>query len=268
MTEHGVRNIGLAVSYDGTRYNGFQTQPGGNTIQDKLEEAIAKLTGERVKITGSGRTDAGVHARKQVVHVPTSSRIPADRWCLALNALLPKDIVVFGARDMPPEFHARRSARRKTYVYAIRCARFPDVFERSRQFHHPAPLDIHSMQEGLQHLVGTHDYTSFCSTKETKESKVRTIFDARIDAEDSPGYSGFSGSPGTVFWIRITGSGFLYNMVRIIVGTLIEIGEGKRTSGELRRILLAKDRTLAGPTAMAHALTLWDVDYGEEWSIP
>jgi tRNA pseudouridine38-40 synthase len=256
-----MRNIGIALSYEGTGYSGFQTQPGRNTVQDQLEQAIARLTGEESKVTGSGRTDAGVHARKQVVNFITSSRIPIERWPLALNTLLPKDIIVYAAKEMPDEFHARRSAKRKTYRYSIWCGKFPDPFLRRTFLHHPRPLDVQRMREGLVHLVGEHDFTSFCSTKEAKECKVRTIYDARIEcSEPQAEYQVLSGMELNIY---ITGSGFLYNMVRIIVGTLLEVGEGKREPNEMAYILEAKDRALAGPTAMPHALTLWDVHYGE-----
>ncbi len=243
----------MTVSYDGTAYNGFQTQPQKNTIQDKIEEAIMTLTGERVKIIASGRTDAGVHARGQVINFMTDSKIPVERWALAVNSRLPRDIVVLHAEEVPAEFHARKSAKRKTYCYTINCGRFPDVFQRWFQFHHPTPLNVEEMRKALQFIVGEHDFTSFCSRKSDKESHVRTIYEAVIEQE-----------PPSVIRVRITGNGFLYNMVRIIAGTLIEIGEGKRDSGDMRRILLAKDRTQAGPTAMAHGLMLWKVEYDEE----
>jgi len=166
---------------------------------------------------------------------------------------------------MPDDFHARFSAKRKTYSYDILCGRYPDVFRRNRQFHHPTPLHAEAMRQGLQLLKGTHDFTSFCSVKDNKESKVRTIFDASMDVIENDEQSGLSGQ---VLRFRLTGNGFLYNMVRIIVGTLIEVGEGKRTSSDMRRILEARDRSQAGPTAMAHALTLWDIDYGEGLNIP
>lgn len=258
MEEWRVRNIRFVVSYDGTAYSGFQTQPSGNTIQDQLEAAIRMLTGEEVKLTASGRTDAGVHARGQVCNFHTHSSIPVERWSLALNSRLPKDIVVVGADEVPYEFHARKSAKRKTYRYTIRTGRFPDVFQRAFQFHHPARLDAAAMREAIECLEGEHDFTSFCSVKTEAESHVRTIYEANL--EDIP-ESGETAHPAGLLRISITGNGFLYNMVRIIVGTLIEIGEGKRPSSEMRDILLAKERDRAGPTAVAHGLMLWRVEY-------
>jgi tRNA pseudouridine38-40 synthase len=253
-----LRNLRFVVSYDGTSYAGFQTQPDGNTVQDRIEAAIRKLTGEEVKIIASGRTDAGVHARGQVFNFTTHSSIPLERWCLALNSRLPKDIVVLRADEVPPEFHSRRSAKKKTYCYTIRTGRFPDVFQRAYQYHHYAPLDIEAMRHALAYLVGEHDFTSFCSVKTTVESRVRTIYEARLEYVPD---TGIEHDNSGVIRIFLTGNGFLYNMVRIIVGTLIEIGEGKRSAQEMQEILEGKDRNLAGPTAVAHGLMLWSVDY-------
>jgi tRNA pseudouridine38-40 synthase len=253
-----VRNLRFTISYNGTAYSGFQTQPRGNTIQDKLEEAIKLLTGETVKVISSGRTDAGVHARGQVINFITSSTIPVERWCLALNTRLPKDIVVLTAEEVPLNFHSRKSAKRKTYCYSIRTARFPNVFHRNFEFHHYTPLHVESMREALECLIGEHDFTSFCTVRTDKEVRVRTIYEARIEV-DSDEMSD-NQSIGNIRLI-ITGNGFLYNMVRIIVGTLFQIGEGKRKSSDMLRILEARDRSQAGPTAEAIGLTLWKVEY-------
>ena len=271
-----VRNIGLLIGYDGTDYFGFQSQPGGNTVQDKLEEAIFALSGERVKLTGSGRTDAGVHARGQVANFYTESRIPAERWALALNARLPADIAVQSAFEVPMSFHARRGAIRKTYRYSINCNRIPDLFRRKYEFHHPAPLDFKAMRAGLSHLLGQHDFTSFTSTLSTKPSHVRTVLDARIEVEKpdvmafgvpnayhTAAWDGekYPGKERGVAHLYITGNGFLYNMVRIIAGTLVQVGEGKRHPDDIALILAARDRAMAGPTAVPHGLTLWEVVY-------
>lgn len=253
-----MRNIRFVVSYDGTEYSGFQTQPSGNTVQDQLEAAIRMLTGEQVKLIASGRTDAGVHARGQVCNFHTHSSIPIERWSLALNSRLPENIVVLVTDEVPLEFHARKSAKRKTYRYTIRTGRFPDVFQRGYQFHHPGRLDVAAMKDALKCLEGEHDFSSFCSVRAETESYVRTIYAANL--EDIPD-SGASADPAGLMRISITGSGFLYNMVRIIVGTLIEIGEGKRPASEMLDILLAKNRKRAGPTAVAHGLMLWQVEY-------
>jgi tRNA pseudouridine38-40 synthase len=257
-----VRNIYLVLSYDGSSYNGFQCQPFKNTVQDKLQEAIFMLTGDHTDVEGSGRTDAGVHARGQVVNFKTSSDIPIERWRMAINSRLPRDIVIQEAREVPLSFHARRSAKRKTYRYTISNTRVPDVFRRLYQYHHPTPLNAAAMELALQYIIGEHDFSSFCSRRSTKQSHVRTIYQAYLEREIAPDnpIDPLDGRSG-VMHLYITGNGFLYNMVRVIAGTLIQVGEGKRMANDMERLLDAKDRLRAGPTAMAHGLTLWDVEY-------
>jgi len=256
-----MRNICMTVSYDGTGYSGFQSQPHGNTIQNKLEEAIAALTGEQVDVIGSGRTDAGVHARGQVINFLTKSTIPIGNWWRAINTRLPDDIVVLKAWEAPLEFHARRSAKRKTYRYTINAQRTADLFHRHYQLHHPRPLRIEEMQAAMKFFVGEHDFTSFCSRRSTKESHVRTVYEAYLERE-----APWTGD-GDILHIYLTSNGFLYNMVRIIAGTLIQIGEGKRSSEDIPAILAAKDRGKAGPTAMPHGLMLWGVEYAVDEKI-
>lgn len=252
-----MRNIKLTMSYDGTSYYGFQSQPDGNTVQDKIEQAIGVLTGETIKLIGSGRTDAGVHARKQVVNFFTSSAVPIERWCLALNARLPSDIVMLEAKEVPLSFHSRRDAIRKTYCYKIRYGRHKDVFNRNFEYHHYGRLNLEAMSQALQHLVGTHDFTSFCSVRSVKSSHIRTIYEAGLEYRPDSLLDSMNG----VIQINLTGNGFLYNMVRIVVGTLLQIGEGKKTAAQMKSILEACDRSQSGPTAMAHGLTLWEVEY-------
>ncbi|TVX95610.1 tRNA pseudouridine(38-40) synthase TruA [Cohnella terricola] len=270
-----MRNIALVVSYDGTDYQGFQCQPGGHTIQDKLEAAIYHLSGEHVKLMGSGRTDAGVHARCQVVNFLTSSSIPIERWAIALNTRLPGDIVVQSVYGVPDEFHARHHALNKTYRYTINCNRTPDLFRRRYEFHHPTPLDIEGMKAGLACLIGEHDFTSYTSPLSTKPSHVRTILKASLELESGSEESLYAnpiygrawdeihyvGKQRGVVHLYVTGTGFLYNMVRIIAGTLVQVGEGKRTPEDMARILAARDRSKAGPTAMPQGLSLWEVVY-------
>ncbi|MFD0681833.1 MULTISPECIES: tRNA pseudouridine(38-40) synthase TruA [unclassified Paenibacillus] len=251
-----MRNICMTVSYDGTAYCGFQTQPNQNTIQDVLERALLSLTGETIKITSSGRTDAGVHARCQVINYLTASKIPVERWCMALNTLLPADILVSGAKLVDDNFHSRRAAVQKTYRYTIRCGKHPDLFKRHLEFYHPTPLNTEEMRAGLEYLKGEHDFTSFCSVRSTKLSNIRTVYEARMECEQlDPLLQSYA------IHIYLTGNGFLYNMVRIIAGTLIQVGEGKRSSEEVKDILDARNRASAGPTAMSHGLTLWEVLY-------
>lgn len=255
-----MRNLCMTVSFDGTNYYGFQSQPDGNTIQDHLESAIRQLTGEEIKVIGSGRTDAGVHAYRQMFNFHTESAIPVERWCLALNGRLPKDIVILEAREVNPLFHARHSAKRKTYRYTINANQYPDVFARHLQLHHPGILNIEAMKEAVTYLVGTYDYTSFASRHSTKRSHVRTIYDAHIEVDTSKCRAGHARDQGVVT-LSISGNGFLQHMVRIIVGTLLQVGEGKRTPGDMKRILQAKDRGAAGPTAEGIGLMLWNVEY-------
>ncbi|NMO97484.1 tRNA pseudouridine(38-40) synthase TruA [Paenibacillus lemnae] len=257
-----MRNLLMKVSYDGTHYNGFQTQPDGRTIQDIIEKAIAGLSGETLKITASGRTDAGVHARSQVFNFYSDSPIPPERWCSALNSRLPEDIVVTDAQEVPLDFHSRREAKRKTYRYTINSNQFPDLFNRRYQFHHHGRLDMQAMEEGLKHLLGTHDYTSFASRRSTKPSHIRTIYSAWMEVDTSMCRTGNTRDQG-VLHTYLTGSGFLQHMVRIIMGTLVEVGEGKRTPDSVRTILEARNRAAAGPTAVSKGLMLWDVEYDE-----
>ncbi|MFB9276846.1 tRNA pseudouridine(38-40) synthase TruA [Cohnella cellulosilytica] len=273
-----MRNIALIVSYDGTDYSGFQSQPGESTVQGKLEEAIFKLSGERARLLGSGRTDAGVHARCQVVNFLTSSSIPIERWAIALNTRLPGDIVVQSAYLVPDNFHSRHHALNKTYRYTINCNRVPDLFRRRYEFHHPTPLDLEAMREGLAYLVGEHDFSTFTSPLSTKPSHVRTIVRANLELESrlesdglyaNPIYNRewderhYPGKTRGIVHLYVTGTGFLYNMVRIIAGTLIQVGEGKREPQNVADILAARDRALAGPTAVPHGLSLWEVVYGQ-----
>lgn len=268
------RNVCLVMSYDGTAYNGFQSQPSGNTVQDKLEEAIRVLTSEQSHVTGAGRTDAGVHARYMCVSFYTSSKIPIERWAIALNARLPEDIVIHSARDVSESFNARKHAVRKTYRYTINCRKFPDPFRRKYEFHHPTPLYIEAMQQGLRHLLGEHDFSSFTSPLSTKPHHVRTLYEAKLVAEpqtdeiatflEQSDLLRYPGKTRGLYHLYVTGNGFLYNMVRIIVGTIIQVGEGKRAPDEIAAILEAKDRAKAGPTAVPHGLSLWHIEYGEQ----
>ncbi|GAB7387264.1 tRNA pseudouridine(38-40) synthase TruA [Bacillaceae bacterium] len=243
--------IKLTVSYDGTNYHGFQVQPHGKTIQGELERALWRLTQRKTAVVGSGRTDAGVHAKGQVVHFDTDSTIPVDRWCLALNSVLPADIVATDAEEVGPTFHARNDVAWKTYRYSVDRSRYPDVFWRRYAFHVPWPLDVPAMKEAAAHLVGEHDFTSFCSARTEIENKVRTLAAIEIVEENH------------LLHTYVRGNGFLYNMVRIIMGTLLEVGQGKREPEDMRAILLGRDRSLAGVTAPAHGLTLWEVEYAK-----
>lgn len=251
----------MKVSYDGTHYNGFQTQPDGRTIQDQLEKAIKTLSDEDVKIIASGRTDAGVHAYGQVFNFLTQSNIPVDRWPMAINTRLPDDIVVREAIEVPELFHARYSAKQKTYRYTVNANQFIDVFQHHTQFHHHGKLNIEAMQRAIKYFIGTYDFTSFASTHSTKTSHIRTLFDANIVVDKSMCRS--SPYDQGVIHTYVTGSGFLQHMVRIMMGTLLEIGEGKKSPDDIPAIIAAEDRSKAGPTAVSKGLILWDVEYND-----
>jgi len=247
-----MRNICMKVSYDGTNFNGFQTQPKDRTVQGEIEKVLNILTKEDIVIHASGRTDAGVHARGQVFHFLTSSQIPVDRFAIAMNTRLPQDIIILEAKEMPLDFHARHNAKRKTYRYSIDNGKFPDLFGRQYRLHVPVHLNTQAMREALSYVVGTHDFTSFTSVRSVKPHHVRTIYEANLIEE------------GQFIHIELTGNGFTYNMVRIITGTLLKIGHNKIKPEAMRNILTGCDRSLAGPTAQAVGLMLMDVSYGEE----
>jgi len=244
-----MRRLKCVVAYDGTDYSGFQVQPDQITIQGEIEAALQRVTGEVIQIAGSGRTDAGVHARAQVFHFDTASSIPLEKWPFVLNNQLPDAIVIRSAEEVDPSFHARFDVKSKEYRYCIDNGPVADVFRHRYADHIRFPLDVEAMQQAARHLIGEHDFTSFCSAKTFVEDKVRTIYDLRVERA------------GHEVWVVCRGNGFLYNMVRIIVGTLVEVGQGKRSPGEIREILLARDREQAGKTAPAKGLTMWEVAY-------
>lgn len=241
-----MRYLKLTVAYDGTAYHGWAVQPQvhGPTIQGTMQERFKLLTGETLKLVAASRTDAGVHARGQVVAFATQSRIPLERWPQAANGVLPPDIAVLSAEETQPGFDPRRDATGKTYTYTIYNNPLPDVFQRRFSYHVRPPLAADRMDEAARYLVGTHDFRAFAATGGAAKTSVRTVYDCRV-RRDGP-------------WIKveITANGFLYHMVRIIVGTLVEVGLGKLTPEEVARILRSGRRELAGPTAPAHGLCL------------
>lgn len=238
------------VSYDGTHFSGYQVQPNKRTVQSEIEAVLTKLhKGQSVKVHASGRTDANVHALGQVIHFDTTLTIPPEKWPYALNSLLPIDIVILEAEYVADHFHSRFNARKKEYRYKISTQKIPNVFKRDYTYHFPYALDIESMKKACHHLCGTHDFTSFCVAKTEVEDKVRTIYSIELIEE------------GTDLTFCFTGNGFLYNMVRILTGTLLEVGQGKKTPDQIPFILEGKDRSLSGKTAPGHGLYLWKVYY-------
>lgn len=252
MTER--RNIKLTLAYDGTAYAGFQRQPNGVTIQEKLEEALRRVTGvaDMTIAAASGRTDAGVHARGQVVNFWTTATVPTERWPHALNGLLPPDIAVSAAAEVGPAFHARFSATGKTYRYTIRQGPFRAPLTRLYAYHHAhPPLHLPSMEEAAALLEGQQDFAAFRATGGAAKTSVRTVTRLRVTQADD------------LIHIDASADGFLYNMVRIIAGTLLEVGTGKRSLRDVQEALRTGDRRLAGRTLPPHGLCLEVVAYGQ-----
>lgn len=238
------------IAYDGTSFFGYQIQPQKTTVQSELESALTKIhKGQPVRVVASGRTDAGVHAKGQVIHFDTMLNIPQDKWVVALNSLLPEAISVLQVEQVPPGFHSRFDAIAKEYRYFIFPAKVRDPFSRNYAYQYPYSLDISKMKAASKLLLGTHDFTSFCSAKTEVSDRVRTINEIEIFHEDE------------LIVFRFVGNGFLYNMVRILVGTLIEIGSNQRDYLTIPQTIAAKDRGAAGKTAPAHGLYLWKVFY-------
>ena len=245
-----MRTIKLIIEYDGTQYLGWQIQPKGSTLQGILEDKLLSLTGEKVHLIGSGRTDAGVHAMGQVAHFKTKSPLHVQTIRRALNSLLPSDIVIQEVEEMDEDFHARKQAKSKTYEYRILNRNVRSVFRRDYVWHIPQRLNLKQMKRATQSLRGEHDFSSFQSVGSPKRSPVRKV----TRAEWKQGRDG-------LLRFEIEANGFLKQMVRAIVGTLVEVGKRKITSEEFQRILDSRDRKKAGPTAPAHGLFLKEVKY-------
>lgn len=246
----------LVVAYDGTDFCGFQRQPGLRTVQGELESALGRLFGQAAPVVGASRTDAGVHARAQVVHVDLGQRgvrVPPDRWQMALRYRLPGDMAVVSAEEVEDDFHARRDARWKRYRYTVDTSLHPSVFTARYVTPLYRALDMAAMREAAAPLLGKHDFTSFCAARAQQTDKVRTVHALDI-----------GGDGRDLVHFTITGNGFLHNMVRIIVGTLLEVGTSRRAPGVVRAILEARDRRAAGPTAPARGLCLWRIEYGQQ----
>ncbi len=244
-----MRNIKLTLEYDGTAYNGFQRQGELPTIQAELERAVAVITKARAVITAAGRTDAGVHAKGQVANFMTRARMPAEKFAPALNSVLPPDIRVLDSDEVGLDFHARYDARWKTYEYTIDTRPIPSVFLRNYAYHVPFALDLEEMRQAASHLVGRHDFRSFAAARGGAKTFTREVRLLLLERD------------GPVVRMTIEADGFLYNMVRIVVGTLVLVGMGKLSPGDVLRIRDARDRALAGPTAPARGLCLVRVDY-------
>lgn len=250
----------LQIQYEGTHYNGWQVQPGGQTIQGILQECIYRLTGERVKVTAAGRTDAGVHAIEQVVTFETTSRHTADVFKRAINAMLPEDIRIMKAEKVERGFHARYSAASKRYVYMIANNEDLPVFLRRYVWWIRIPLDFDSMVTASKFLIGTHDFSSFRGSGCGAKSTIRTIYSINVEKMNSIPFI-FTEFKGNFIKVTIEAEAFLRHMVRNIVGTLVEVGKGRFYPNVVKDILNAKNRRFAGPTAPSQGLFLERVIY-------
>ena len=244
-----MKRIKLVVAYDGTNYHGWQIQPNAVTIESVLNRCLSELFGEEIRVIGASRTDAGVHARGNVAVFDTNARIPAEKISYALNTKLPRDIRIQASCTVASDFHPRYCDTVKTYEYCIFNRKFPDPTKRLYSFFYYYPLDVEKMQQAAGFLVGEHDFKSFCTMNPEIENTVRTIYGIAVSRKED------------MITIRVTGSGFLYHMVRIIAGTLIKVGSGVLPVADVKIILEQKDRELAGPTARPEGLTLVEIKY-------
>ena len=244
-----MKRVKLVVAYDGTNYHGWQVQDNGITIEEVLNRTISELVQEDIKVIGASRTDAGVHACGNVAVFDTESRIPGDKFSFALNQRLPEDIRIQESCEVDADFHPRYADTVKTYEYNILNRRFELPSKRLYAAFCYFPMDIERMNQAAAYLVGEHDFKSFCSAGAQVQTTVRTIYAVNVTKEDD------------MVHIRITGNGFLYNMVRIIAGTLMQVGTGLMEPEQVKEILEARDRSKAGPTAVAKGLTLVEIRY-------
>ncbi len=247
-----MKRVMLVVAYEGTNYRGWQIQNNGITIESVLNETLSQLLGERITVIGASRTDSGVHSLGNVAVFDTNARMPADKISYALNQRLPEDIVVQASMEVRPDFHPRKCRSTKTYEYRILNRRFPMPILRRDTYFYYYPLDVQRMEQAAGYLVGVHDFKSFCSIHTQAADTVREIYSCQVEKQ------------GDVIVIRICGAGFLYNMVRIIAGTLIQVGSGEREPEDIPKILAECDRAAAGPTAPAHGLTMMGIVFAEE----
>ena len=251
-----MRIIKLTIAYDGTGYNGWQVQRNGRTIQGEIGIASLRAFGKKCRVHGAGRTDAGVHAKRQVAHLKVPEGIPTGKILIALNSSLPEDIVIVSAVEVKEDFHARYSAKRKHYRYSILNTRKSDPFKGRYSWRVPYKLDVPLMKKEAACLVGTHDFKSFQASDKKEVSSVRKIFYIKIQKK------------GSLITMDIEGNGFLYNMVRNIAGVLMAIGSGEADPEWIEEVLAARDRTKAGKTAPSGGLYLSHVTYDKKFNLP
>ena len=243
------KRVRLTVAYDGTNYHGWQIQNNGITIESELNKHLSALLGEDIQVIGASRTDSGVHAMGNIAVFDTQNRMPAEKISYAMNQRLPEDIRIQKSEEVSLDWHPRHCSSRKTYEYRIYRSEFPMPVKRLYSYFTYRSLDVSKMQEAAKYLVGEHDFKSFCQTGAQVESTVRTIYTCEVEEQ------------GSEVVIRVCGNGFLYNMVRIIAGTLMDVGQGKRLPESMEKVLAACDRSAAGPTAPAHGLMLIKYDF-------
>lgn len=261
---HTTRRILLRVAYDGTGYHGWQVQPNARTIEGELNRVLTQLTGEEIQVTGASRTDAGVHALGNVAVFDTASRIPAEKFSYALNQRLPEDIVVQSSVQVDDDFHPRHCDCQKTYEYDILNRTFPLPAYRNTAYFLYGDLDLDAMGRACRAFLGEHDFASFCAAGAQVQTTVRTIYSLEVLEQPLTGAGRgvqLQQSPERLLTIRVRGNGFLYNMVRIIAGTLVEVGRGHIRPEEVEGIIAACDRAKAGPTAPARGLRLVEIKY-------
>ena len=246
-----MRNIKLTIEYDGKDFNGWQKQPNKLNIQGEIERAIENVTGEKVKLIASGRTDAGVHALGQVANFKTNSKMAIEKIPIAINSQVKKSIRIKNAEEVDENFHSRFNCKRKTYRYVIDNSKYGTAIYRNISYHMPIKLNVEEMKKAIKYFEGKHDFKAFKSSGTSSKSSVRTIYSAQILVE------------GDNIGIDLTGNGFLYNMVRIIAGTLVDVGLGKIKAEDIPKIIEGKDRTKAGKTLPPQGLMLIRVDYEE-----
>ena len=244
-----MKNIKLVIEYDGKKFNGWQKQPNKLNIQGEIEKAIEEITGETVELNASGRTDAGVHSLGQTANFKTNSKIEIEKIPIAINSKLKQSIRVTGAEEMPEDFHARYSCKGKKYRYIINNSKYGSAIYRDLEYHIPMKLDVKKMKEAAKYFEGEHDFKGFKASGTSSKSSVRTIYNAEVKED------------GKRIIIELEGNGFLYNMVRIISGTLVDVGLGKIKPEEIPEIINSKDRTRAGKTLPPYGLYLVKVEY-------
>ena len=244
-----MRNIKLTIEYDGKDFNGWQKQPNKLNIQGNIEKVISEITKEEIELIGSGRTDAGVHAIGQVANFKTNSNIPIEKFAIAINSKLKKPIIIKKAEEVPERFHSRYNCKQKTYRYIINNSETGSAIYRNLEYNIKNPLNIENMQKASKYFEGEHDFSAFKASGTSSKSSVRTIYSANVRKDNER------------IIIELTGNGFLYNMVRIISGTLVEVGLEKIEPEEIKNIIDSKDRQMAGKTLPPYGLYLVEVNY-------